>query len=39
MIKREKYLKQLIEARNNGFPKVITGIRRCWEIIPAQEYL
>lgn len=29
MIKREKYLKQLIEARNNGFPKVITGIRRC----------
>lgn len=29
MIKRDKYLKQLIEARNNGFPKVITGIRRC----------
>ena len=29
MIKREKYLKQLVNARNNGFPKVITGIRRC----------
>lgn len=29
MIKRDKYLNQLIEAQNNGFPKVITGIRRC----------
>lgn len=29
MIKRDKYLKQLIDAKNNGFPKVITGIRRC----------
>ena len=29
MIKRDKYLNQLINARNNGFPKVITGIRRC----------
>ncbi len=29
MIKRDKYLKQLIEYRTNGFPKVITGIRRC----------
>ncbi len=29
MIKRDKYLNQLISARNNGFPKVITGIRRC----------
>ena len=29
MIKREKYLNQLISARDNGFPKVITGIRRC----------
>ena len=29
MIKRDKYLQQLIKARNNGFPKVITGIRRC----------
>ena len=29
MIKREKYLNKLINAKNNGFPKVITGIRRC----------
>ena len=29
MIKRERYLKELIEAKENGFPKVITGIRRC----------
>ena len=29
MIKRDKYLNQLIENRENGFPKVITGIRRC----------
>ena len=29
MIKRDKYLKRLINAQNNGFPKVITGIRRC----------
>ena len=29
MIKRERYLKELIEAKGNGFPKVITGIRRC----------
>ena len=29
MIKRDKYLKQLIATRGNGFPKVITGIRRC----------
>ena len=28
-IKRNKYLSQLIESRDNGFPKVITGIRRC----------
>lgn len=28
-IKRERYLKQLIEKQNNGFIKVITGIRRC----------
>ena len=26
---RAKYLNQLIEAKENGFPKVITGIRRC----------
>ena len=29
MIERNKYLNQLIKAKNNGFPKVITGIRRC----------
>ena len=26
---RDKYLNQLIEAKENGFPKVITDIRRC----------
>ena len=29
MIKRDKYLQKLIANRDNGFPKVITGIRRC----------
>ena len=29
MIRRDKYLHQLISNRDNGFPKVITGIRRC----------
>ena len=29
MIKRDFYLKKIIEVRENGFPKVITGIRRC----------
>lgn len=29
MITREKYLNELIQSKNNGFPKVITGIRRC----------
>lgn len=28
MIERDVYLKKLIEAKGNGFPKVITGIRR-----------
>ena len=28
MIKRDKYLKQLIDSKDNGFPKVITGLRR-----------
>lgn len=27
--KRDKYLNQLIDSKENGFPKVITGIRRC----------
>lgn len=29
MINRPKYLKQLINSKENGFPKVITGVRRC----------
>ncbi|MFA6619522.1 MAG: AAA family ATPase [Bacilli bacterium] len=29
MIKRDKYLSILIKSINNGFPKVITGVRRC----------
>ena len=28
-IKRDKYLQQLIDSRQNGFIKVVTGIRRC----------
>lgn len=28
-IKRDLYLKQLIERKQNGLIKVITGIRRC----------
>ena len=26
---RQKYLNQLVSAKWNGFPKIITGIRRC----------
>lgn len=29
MIRRNHYLDMLIRNKNNGFPKVITGIRRC----------
>lgn len=29
MIARDKYLNQLIAAMGNGFPKIITGVRRC----------
>ncbi len=29
MIKRDAYLSKLIAVKENGFPKVITGIRRC----------
>ena len=29
MFNRDKYLNQLINSKENGFPKVITGIRRC----------
>lgn len=28
-IRRDNYLKQLVERRNNGMVKVVTGIRRC----------
>ena len=28
-IKRDRYLQKLIESRQNGFIKVVTGIRRC----------
>lgn len=28
-IKRDSYLKQLYLRENNGFIKVITGVRRC----------
>lgn len=27
-IKRDRYLKELIDSRQNGFIKVVTGIRR-----------
>ena len=29
MINRDKYLNDIIKSKDNGFPKVITGIRRC----------
>ncbi len=29
MIQRDNYLKKLIDSKQNGFPKVITGVRRC----------
>ena len=29
MIERNNYLNKLIKSKENGFPKVITGIRRC----------
>ena len=29
MIHRDKYLQQLLQNQKNGFPKIITGIRRC----------
>ncbi len=28
-IKRDKYLKHLVESQQNGFIKMVTGIRRC----------
>lgn len=29
IIRRDKYLKKLIDKRGNGLVKIITGIRRC----------
>ena len=29
LINRDKYLNDIIKSKDNGFPKVITGIRRC----------
>ena len=29
MIKRDTYLRKLISVKENGFPKALTGIRRC----------
>lgn len=29
MITRDKYLNQLIDGMGNGFPKIVTGVRRC----------
>jgi len=29
MIERNTYLQKLISSKNNGFPKIITGVRRC----------
>ena len=37
MIRRDKYLNQLIKARNNGFPKVVTGVRRCGKSFLLEE--
>ena len=39
MIERTKYLDQLINTKNNGFPKVITGIRRCGKSDIYTKYL
>ena len=36
MIKRNMYLNQLISARDNGFPKVITGNQKVWEIVSVE---
>lgn len=29
IIKRDKYLNQIIERKNNGLVKMITGLKRC----------
>lgn len=37
MIKRDVYLNKLINAKNNGLPKIVTGIRRCGKSYLLQE--
>ena len=37
MIKRNRYLNQLVANRENGFAKVITGIRRCGKSFLLEE--
>lgn len=37
MIKRDQYLNKLIAGRENGFAKVITGIRRCGKSFLLEE--
>jgi len=37
MIDRREYLDLLIANKNNGFPKVITGIRRCGKLYLLKE--
>ena len=37
IIKRDIYLNRLIERRENGLIKVVTGIRRCGKILFAVQ--
>lgn len=37
MIKKDKYLNQLIKSKEYGFPKIITGIKRCGKSYPLEE--
>lgn len=34
MIERNVYLSKLISSKGNGFPKIITGVRRCGKLKP-----
>ena len=34
IIARDKYLRQLIEARGNGMVKIVTGMRRSGQTFP-----
>ena len=38
-IQREAYLNQLIERRDNGMIKIVTGIRRCGKILSAVHHI